>query len=324
MPDTCVCPSCGRKLRVPPQLQGQQVQCPECTAAFQVPADSASVSPTAGPVNEGIQTERPARPAPERETGYSERPLEKPARRNRVEWDDEVPYLAPQLPRELPGSGVATAAIVLLAISAFVDLGALVINAVQLQAAPAKKPNMAPLDRDKDLRELFANPMACVQPLVLLPTAIVFLIWIHGAYKNLTFFRVTGLEYSPGWAVGYFFIPIVNFFRPYQVAQEIWRASDPESPLDDRRAWRHSQGSGVITAWWFTWILGGIVGYISGRAALSGVDDNPATKVLDIISDGLSIVAALFAILMIHQLRNRQASKFQRVAEYRPEQELAP
>src|SRR5690349_16122694 len=38
-------------------------------------------------------------------------------------------------------------------------------------------------------------------------TLIPFLIWVHQTYRNLSALGAQDLTYSPGWAVGYFFIP---------------------------------------------------------------------------------------------------------------------
>jgi hypothetical protein len=52
-------------------------------------------------------------------------------------------------------------------------------------------------------------------------TAILFLMWIYRAHRNPPSLGASGLKYSPGWAVGGFFIPIWNLFRPFQVTTEI-------------------------------------------------------------------------------------------------------
>src|SRR6187551_1814201 len=59
----------------------------------------------------------------------------------------------------------------------------------------------------------------------LLPYAVLgifFLLWMGRAYHNLSRSDVGKLEYSPGWAVGAWFIPIVNLFMPCSVMDEIW------------------------------------------------------------------------------------------------------
>ncbi len=61
--------------------------------------------------------------------------------------------------------------------------------------------------------------------LLYLVTAVVFGVWIVRAHKNLRALGIPNLTYTPGWAFGWFFIPILNFFRPYQAMKELWQAS---------------------------------------------------------------------------------------------------
>ena len=85
-------------------------------------------------------------------------------------------------------------------------------------------------------------PAASWLPILLvavsLATSVAFLMWIHRAYRNLPALRGTPLKCSPRWAVGYYFIPILNFFRPYQVMKEIWRESDPRGYPCSAKHWR--------------------------------------------------------------------------------------
>ena len=43
---------------------------------------------------------------------------------------------------------------------------------------------------------------------------IFWMMWVHRSYRNLRRWVLRGSDYSPGWAVGYYFIPILNLFRP--------------------------------------------------------------------------------------------------------------
>src|SRR5262245_32448912 len=89
MPDSQNCPSCGRQVRVPTELKGQQVRCPACGIVFTGGTDILSALPADEPHVEGIQTARPMRPAPEPEGQYSERRLERPAISRRPWREDE-------------------------------------------------------------------------------------------------------------------------------------------------------------------------------------------------------------------------------------------
>jgi hypothetical protein len=75
-----------------------------------------------------------------------------------------------------------------------------------------------------------------------------FLMWIHRSHRNLSAFGAQGLTFTPGWAVGWWFIPIFNLFRPFQIVREIWQASDPGMPAG--AAWRRAPSSPLIGWWW--------------------------------------------------------------------------
>src|ERR1043166_6019302 len=44
---------------------------------------------------------------------------------------------------------------------------------------------------------------------------ITFLRWIHRANKNLHCLSTEVMRLSPGWAIGWYFIPVANLFKPY-------------------------------------------------------------------------------------------------------------
>ena len=113
--------------------------------------------------------------------------------------------------------------------------------------------------------------------------------WTHRVCSNA--YALGGMEKSlnpitPGWAVGYYFIPIVSLWKPYQAMKEIWMASvDEEKP------------SSVLGTWWTFWILSGIIGQISLRLTLRGGDEG-LMLILDTITSVMAI-PLLFAILKI-------------------------
>ena len=85
------------------------------------------------------------------------------------------------------------------------------------------------------------------------------LVWQYGAYCNLCHLIPTP-RFSPGWAVAYWFVPVVNLWYPCVAMKEIWRASSPDS---SRGAGLHHD-AGVVTWWWYIW-LGTWVLHIAGQ-----------------------------------------------------------
>ena len=59
----------------------------------------------------------------------------------------------------------------------------------------------------------------------MLSTGILVLTWIHRANHNARQLGADDMRFTPGWAVGWYFVPIAWFWKPYQAMKEIWLAS---------------------------------------------------------------------------------------------------
>jgi len=62
-------------------------------------------------------------------------------------------------------------------------------------------------------------------------------------------------RFGVGWAIGAWFVPVLNFWRPKQTANDIWSASDPTAEG------KHL-GSPLLTWWWLCFLLANWVGWI--------------------------------------------------------------
>ena len=67
--------------------------------------------------------------------------------------------------------------------------------------------------------------IAVVAMLVNIATIVVFLIWINRANKNSRALGAQNMQFTPGWCVGWWFIPIASLWKPYQAVREIWKTS---------------------------------------------------------------------------------------------------
>src|SRR5437868_6687462 len=56
--------------------------------------------------------------------------------------------------------------------------------------------------------------------LVFIITGVLFLRWIHRANRNARALGAQGMRFTPGWAVGWYFIPIASLWKPYQAMKE--------------------------------------------------------------------------------------------------------
>ena len=148
-----------------------------------------------------------------------------------------------------------------------------------------------------------------LQLTLIILTAIIFLLWTHRANENLSALGAKDLRFTPGWAVGNFFIPILNFFRPAQVMAEIWKASDPrdESGVE----WKTATSLPIISWWWIAYIGSGIIASWAGRIDFSTatLQQIMTSSRLVALSDLASVVAGILAILIVRDINERQEEK---------------
>lgn len=91
-------------------------------------------------------------------------------------------------------------------------------------------------------------------------TMVFFLLWIHQAATNVRAFGQQGLTHSPGWCVGWWFIPFANWWKPYTAMREIWRASDPDTVgAQPSGHWTSVPVAGILPLWWGMYLFHGVV-----------------------------------------------------------------
>jgi hypothetical protein len=147
-------------------------------------------------------------------------------------------------------------------------------------------------------------------------TAIVFIPWFYGAYRNLSRLGINDLRWGKGWAIGAWFVPLLNFVRPKSIANDIWRGSDPDLPAraglpSGGVPWYHS-------AWWTFFIGSGIfywLAYGNVRDAETPSSLSSATAYL-LIADSLDILAAALAIAVVYQTVKRQRLRARVLADH--------
>ena len=145
-------------------------------------------------------------------------------------------------------------------------------------------------------------------------TVIAFLSWINGASSNLQSLGVRDQRFSPGWAVGAWFVPIVMLFRPYQIMKEIWKGSYPASSDTTAAGWESASVSPLLGFWWAAWLVSNWLSNLVLRQFLSGgttVDALILTDWINVVSSAISLSAMVMVIVLVRQIsanQNRQWS----------------
>jgi hypothetical protein len=104
-----------------------------------------------------------------------------------------------------------------------------------------------------DLREQI---IAIIHIIIFIISGIVFIRWFRRAYYNLHLI-VKDLNHTGGWAAGYWFLPIANLYRPFQIMKELYgetinylRKNNIESNFPSKKP---------LIWWWSFWIINEIL-----------------------------------------------------------------
>lgn len=127
--------------------------------------------------------------------------------------------------------------------------------------------------------------------------------WIYRAHANLHESGRGALTVSPGWAVGWFFIPIANLFKPFQAMRELWNASMGDADSYSAPA---PQSVGL---WWGSWLVANMVGNFSTQMSLRGGDETFwLSALLGAISSVALVVCARCLLHLIRDITQAQTS----------------
>lgn len=139
---------------------------------------------------------------------------------------------------------------------------------------------------------------------VFIVTGIAFLKWIYRANLNCRGFGAENMKFTPGWSIGYYFIPFLNLVRPYQSMKEIWQVS--HNPGN----WKSQSGSALLGWWWALWLIYGFIGQMVFRLSMNAdsIEDLQASTGLSIFSSIINIPLCLVAINLVKTISSKQES----------------
>jgi len=154
-----------------------------------------------------------------------------------------------------------------------------------------------------------------IESLLTYVIAIFFLVWLYRAYSNLTPLQVQNQSYTPGWAVGWWFIPIASLWMPYLVVKELWEKSDP-LVHEETEYWHRSYIPTLFRCWWALWVCSGMVGLIYfAYASMINTGDSAfqiTTKTLMLVKL-FTIGAGFLCIKIVSGINKRQETRFQKL-----------
>ena len=141
--------------------------------------------------------------------------------------------------------------------------------------------------------------------------AFFFIRWLHRAYSNITPLGAQYPRYSRGTAIWSWFVPILNVWRPKQVINDVWRASDPGAPVDQGDTWREKEPPVLYGVWWISWVVLTFAYNADFRIYLRAetLEELQFSSIFTAVTDGASVLVALLAIAVVHRTTERQEAR---------------
>ncbi|HEY1992657.1 MAG TPA: DUF4328 domain-containing protein [Gammaproteobacteria bacterium] len=135
---------------------------------------------------------------------------------------------------------------------------------------------------------------------VFIVVAILFLRLLYKAAQRAKGFAAPFTYISPGWAVGYWFIPLINLYQPFRIVKALFAACAQEAGTPAKPA----AGEQLLSAWWALFLISGIA---ERMLASSESDFNTRPGIssfaeYSIVCNLLTIVATLLFAAVIKRL----------------------
>ena len=144
-------------------------------------------------------------------------------------------------------------------------------------------------------------------------TAVVVIpLWMHHAYRLMEQHRVRELQHTPTQAAAFWFIPILNLYKPYVIMHELNEKSGPTVFGRPFGTTTEPSPPWLLAAWWGTFLVGHIFGRVSFTLGIGSTTINRliVSDWLDLGAGLLEIVAGLFLIRIITSIDRRQEVRF--------------
>ncbi len=133
-------------------------------------------------------------------------------------------------------------------------------------------------------------------------TGITFLIWIYRTNKNLHQVSGQSMVFAPNWAVAWYFVPIANLFKPYQVMKELWKTSH-----------KNQTSSLTLLGWWWTlWLISNFIGQLLLRVNPFSEDAAGHAKLVITygFSDGVNVILNIVALILVSRISTAYSKNF--------------
>jgi hypothetical protein len=120
---------------------------------------------------------------------------------------------------------------------------------------------------------------------------VVFIVWLYLARDNFDR-RGGGSEWSKGWTIGGWFVPIANLGIPNRVVADVHRRSAPD---------RTEPSDRLVNAWWAA-LLVSFIGYTETTTYADGAVTVYTPAGFGLLAGGAGILAAVLGVVLVRRV----------------------
>jgi hypothetical protein len=132
---------------------------------------------------------------------------------------------------------------------------------------------------------------------IFIASEVLYLCWLYRAYANLGPLGAAEIRMTPGWAVGWHFIPIANLWKPLHAMTDLYRGSVGRS--------------GPVGLWWALVLLAGASAQVSAKGNLQGpgLTELMMFQYVHIVSALLALAVTALNIVLIFRIDRAQVAR---------------
>lgn len=181
-----------------------------------------------------------------------------------------------------------------------VYVGSIVSSIFQFELLTGIKNSVLVTNGSLDLNSNRQLIILILQITTFIISSISFIIWFYTAYSNLSY-RISNINYSVGWSIGAWFVPILSLFRPVNIMSEL---NNKTNMILESRNIKDKQTKHPFIVWWWGLFIG--IPFISRmyNSFSQGKVDVESYLIDTVFSIVISILIITLGVVTIFMIKN--------------------
>jgi hypothetical protein len=142
-----------------------------------------------------------------------------------------------------------------------------------------------------------------------LAAAVLFIVWLFRARANAEAILPFQHRLGKPWLVFGWVVPIVAWWFPKNIVDDIWKTSDPASTQRNPKA--GGGGPRIVLVWWLVYLLGTWVGNAVSRSIIRAdtMEDLQVAAGIEVVLAPVSWAGAILACVVVSRITKLQESQ---------------